>query len=138
MCLSVCLYVCLSVCLSVCVCVSLAIDSSESTEVIIIRLGTVTASDVLMHHVLIILTLTFIQDHTYLNHENNNCLIIKKPNNIQAMTIKLIRLKVYNYDHCQSDDLDLHSRTQVRLIPCYFLTCNISNNVFRLLHSNLT
>ena len=35
------------------------------------------------------------------------------------------------YDHCQSDDLDLHSRSQVRLKLDYFLACNISdNNVF--------
>ena len=50
--------VCLSVCLSVCA--SLASDSSESIEVIIIKLGLVTASDMVMHYVFIILTLTFI------------------------------------------------------------------------------
>ena len=33
------------------------------------------------------------------------------------------------YDHCQSDDLDLHSRSQVRLKSGYFLTCNISDNI---------
>ena len=47
----------------VCVCVSLARDSSESVEVIIIKLDTVTASDIGMYHVLIVLTLTFIQYH---------------------------------------------------------------------------
>ena len=35
----------------------------------------VTASDMRMHHVLMMLTLTFIQDHTDLNHENNKCVI---------------------------------------------------------------
>ena len=33
------------------------------------------------------------------------------------------------YDHCQSDDLDLHSRSQVRLQLDIFLTCNISDNI---------
>ena len=31
---------------------------------VIIKLGTVTASDMVMHHVFIILTLTFVQGHT--------------------------------------------------------------------------
>ena len=35
---------------------SLASDSSETIDVTIIKLGTVTASDMVMHHVLIILT----------------------------------------------------------------------------------
>ena len=75
-------------------------------EVIIVTLGTVTASDMDMHHVLSIWT--FIQGHTDLNHENNKGLIISET--IQAMPIKfavkIVRLLVYNYDHCQSDDLD--------------------------------
>ena len=33
------------------------------------------------------------------------------------------------YDHCQSDNLDLHSRSQVGLKLDYFLTCNISGNI---------
>ena len=33
--------------------------------------GTVTASDMRMHHLFIIMILTFIQGHTNLNHENN-------------------------------------------------------------------
>ena len=57
----------LSVCLSVCV--SLASDSLETIEVIIIKLGMETAPDMVMHHVLIILTLTFIQEYTDLNDE---------------------------------------------------------------------
>ena len=28
------------------------------------------------------------------------------------------------YGHCQIDDLDVHSRSQVRLKPDYFLTCD--------------
>ena len=57
----------------------------------------VTASDVVMHHMLIILTMTFILGHTDLNHDNNKCLIISKT--IQAMPIKravmVVWLKVY-------------------------------------------
>ena len=49
------------VCVCLSVCVSLASDSLETIEVIIINLGMVTASDMVMHHVLIILTLAFIQ-----------------------------------------------------------------------------
>ena len=64
------------VCLSVCV--SLASDSLETVEVIIIKLGAVTTSDMLMHHVLIILTLTFIQSHTYLNPKKNHPTIISE------------------------------------------------------------
>ena len=56
--------------------VSLARDSSETIEVIIIELGTVTVSDMRMHHVLIIVTLS--EGHTDLNHENNKCLIISE------------------------------------------------------------
>ena len=32
-------------------------------------------------------------------------------------------------DHCQSDNLGFHSRSQVRLKLDYFLTCNISDNI---------
>ena len=39
-----------------------------------------------MHHMLIILTLTFIQGHTDLNHEKNKCLIISET--IQAIPFK--------------------------------------------------
>ena len=31
-------------------------------------------------------------------------------------------------DHCESDDLDLHSGSQVHLKLDNFLTCNISDN----------
>ena len=79
--------------------VSLASDSSETIEVIIIKIGTITASYMLMHHVLIILTLTFIQGHTDLNHEHNKCSIISEA--VQAIPIKcgcedsLTKFKVY-------------------------------------------
>ena len=32
------------------------------------------------------------------------------------------------YDHCQSDDLDLHPRAHVCLKRDYFSTCNVSDN----------
>ena len=54
------LSVCVCVCLA-CVCVSLTSDSLETVEFIIIRFSTVTASDMGIHHLLIMLTLTFIQ-----------------------------------------------------------------------------
>ena len=59
-----------SLCVCMSVCVSPASVSSETVEVIIIKLGKVTASDMVMHHMFIILTLTFIQGHLDLNHEN--------------------------------------------------------------------
>ena len=52
----------------VCVCVSLARNSSETIQVIVIKFGTVTALDMRMHHVLIILTLIFFQGHTDILH----------------------------------------------------------------------
>ena len=69
-----------------------------------------------MHHVLIILTLTFIWGHTDLNHKNNSFIV---SDTIQAMPIKFCCENSPTkglYDHCQSDDLDLHSRSQVHLI----------------------
>ena len=46
------------ICVHVSVCVSLTSDASETIEAIIIKLGLITASDMMMHHMLIILTLT--------------------------------------------------------------------------------
>ena len=49
-----------------------------------------------MHHVLIIVTLTFTQGHTYLNHEKKSLIISET---IQAMPItfavQIVQLKVY-------------------------------------------
>ena len=61
-------------------CLYLASDSSETIEVIIVKLGTVrTSSNVKMHHVLIIITFTFIQGRQAdFNHENNQCSIISE------------------------------------------------------------
>ena len=47
--------------------VSLASDSWETAQVIIVKLGMVTTSDMGMHHVLIIFTLTFTEGHIDLN-----------------------------------------------------------------------
>ena len=103
-CVSVCVCVraCMRACVRACVCVPRKpSDSSEIVGVMIVNLGMVTASDIEMHHVLIISTLTFTQGHTALNHETIKCLIISKT--IPAMLIKfavqIARLKVYNYDH---------------------------------------
>ena len=130
------------VCLFVCVCVYFASDFSETVEVIIVQLGMVDASDMTMHHVLSILTLTFIQGHTDLNRENNKCSIISET--VQAMpttfAAKIVRLKVYIITFCQSDDLALHSRSKLLLKLDNFLTCTIiviSRTVFKLWHLNL-
>ena len=120
-----------------CMCVSLASDSLETVEVIIVKLGSVTASEMGMHQVLVILFLTFIQfqGHTDFNHENYKCLIISET--IQAMPIKFAVKTVatkMSIIHCQSDDLDLYSRPEVLLKLDYFLTCNnISWTIFKLL-----
>ena len=53
-----------------------------------VKLGMVAASDMRMRHMLIILTLIFIQGHTELNHENSKCLIISET--VQAMPIKFV------------------------------------------------
>ena len=73
-------------------------------------LGTVTASGMRMHHVLILLTLTFIQGHTYLNNENNkmfdyfrNC--SSNPHDMK-FAAKTDRLKVYII-FTRSNDLTL-------------------------------
>ena len=86
-CVSVCEHVCVHVRVCLCVCVSIPHKRflGNSVEVIIVKLGMVTASDMRVHHVFIILTLTFIQGHTGLNHENNKCLIISET--IEAMPI---------------------------------------------------
>ena len=54
--------------------------------VIVIKLATVTASDMVMQHVLIILTLTVIQGHSDLNRENKQCSILSET--VQAIPIK--------------------------------------------------
>ena len=92
-------------------CLSLASNSSEPIKVIIIKVDMVIASDMRMHHVLIILTkVTLIK-------------IVKIISSIiletfQAMPIKfalkIVRWKVYII-FSQSDDLGLHSRSEQHL-----------------------
>ena len=86
----------------VCVCVSIASDFSETIKVINMARW--------LHRVLNILTLTYIQCHTDLYHENNKCQIISET--VQAMHTKLyvkrVRPQVYNI-LSQSDDLALSS-----------------------------
>ena len=69
----VCVYVCcVSMCVCVYVCVCACVRPSQAIprkllkllKVIIVKLGTVTAWDMDMHHVLITLTSTFIHGHT--------------------------------------------------------------------------
>ena len=98
-----------------CACVSIASDSSETIEVSITKLGMVTASDMAIYHVFILLNLTLIQGHIDLNHENHTFWIIS--DTVQAIHIKfavnIIRLKRYIL-FSQPDDLSLRSRSQVR------------------------
>ena len=101
----------------------------------------VTASEMIVHHVLIILTLTVFQGHTVLNHENKTRSNILET--VQAMPIrfvlKIVRLQVYILCS-QSDDRALYSRSQVRinLDPCLLCTIRaISRAVCKLLHSHL-
>ena len=61
--------VCVCACMRACACPSQVIPRKLE---IIVKLGTVTASGMRMRHVLIILTLTFIQGHADLNHEDKN------------------------------------------------------------------
>ena len=127
-CVRACVRACVSIYLSVCLtdCLSLASDSSETIEIIVINLGMVTDSDMVVRHVFIILTLTFIQGHIYLSHKNHTCSIISET--VQAIRIsfaaKIIQLK--GYIICsQSEDLALRSRSKVRLKLDKCVTCTI-------------
>ena len=66
MCFFIFYYVC--VCMMY-ACVRFPPSQAIPIEALIIKLGMVTASNMVMHHVLTILTLTFIEGHTDLNHE---------------------------------------------------------------------
>ena len=94
-----------------------------------------------MHHVLIILTLTFIQGHKDLNNENEKCSITSET--VQALPItlavKIVRRKVYIIVS-QFDVLAPQSRSPVRLKLDKCLNCTkiaISRTVSKLLHSNV-
>ena len=111
-------------------------SSDESLKAITITLGTVTASVARMHRVLIIiLTLAFIQGHTYLNRKNNKGSIISET--VPAMPNKLALVHVI---FSQSNDLDLHPQSQLRLKLHKCFTCTILviyRTIFKLWHANL-
>ena len=83
------LCVCVCVCLSVCL--SLTSNSLETIEVII-KLGTVTASGMKMHQVLIILTLNFI---IFIFKITNVRLFHNFKQSKTKFAVKIVRLKVY-------------------------------------------
>ena len=97
---------------------------------IIITLGMETASDMGIYHVLIILTLTFIQGKSDLNHENNKCLIISET--FQAMPIKfaleIVRLKVSMTIASPMTLTCIQGHKCVSNLTT-FLTCNVSDNI---------
>ena len=113
--------VCMRALVRACVraCVSVASHISAASETIGIKFDTVTASVTRIHHMLIILTLN--ECDADLNHENNTCSIISET--VQGMPItfavKIVRPKAYRI-FSQSDDLNLHSRSQLclRLEKC--------------------
>ena len=76
MCVCVFVCVCLLVCVCVCACVRACVRASDSSETVEVKLGTVPASDMVIRHVLTILTLTLIHGHAYLNHESKKRSII--------------------------------------------------------------
>ena len=92
--------------MSVFLCVRPSEPIPRNLLVIIVKIGTVTASDMGMHHILIELTFTFIQGYIDQNHENNKCSIISEF--IQTMPMRVCcedsPTKAL-YDHSQSDDL---------------------------------
>ena len=92
-----------------------------------------------MYHVLIMLTLTFIQSLTNLNHKNNKCYFRNCSINPHQICSEESPTKgVYN--HVQFDDLALQSRSQLRLNLDKCLTCTIIaiyRTVFKLWHSNV-
>ena len=65
---------CVRACVCACVRASQVIPRILPGIEVIIKLG----MDIRMHHAFIILTLTLIQGHTDLIHENNRCLIISE------------------------------------------------------------
>ena len=101
----------------------MSVCSNERSEwlngetLVIIKLRKVAASDMRMRHVLIILTVTFIQGHTDLNHENSNIIYVrlfqKHLTNAHHVCCEDSPTKGL-YKLCQSDDLDLHARSQLR------------------------
>ena len=109
------MYVC--VCVSVCLSVRLSIARriSETSEAIAIKFDMVTASVTRMHHVLMVLTLSFIQGHTKLKCENNTFLMFHYFRNYSSNAHQVCCEDSLTKDLknlCQSADLDIHSRSQ--------------------------
>ena len=135
-CMSVCLFVAVCGCVYDCVCVRACVREGVCVSVPRKRfLGKLmsassdlslflhASADMIMHQVLIILTLTFIQSYIDRNGENNKYSIISET--VQAMPIKLA-VNIVRQKVCiicsQSDDLALYARSQRRLKRDKFLT----------------
>ena len=118
-------------------CLSLASNSSETVKVTFIKFSTATASDMGMHHVLIILTLTFIQGQTDLNHENNKCSILSVT--IKAKSIKFavkrVRPKFYTTNASLMTLTFIQCHEYVSNLTTFYFA--ISRPIFKLLHSNV-
>ena len=129
---------CVNVCPSVCETVPRKRILGMTIKVIIIKLGTVTASDMVMHHVIIKLILTSIQGHTELNRKNNKRSIISEI--VQAkpieFAVKIVRLKVYM---CIASPMTLTftGHNCVSSLTTFYLVIIIYQTIFKLLHSNL-
>ena len=118
---------------------------SETIEVTIIKLGTVTASDInatRANYIDLDLHSRINTDYIDFNHENNKCSIISEI--VQAVPIKfvvkIVRLKMYII--CSpSDDLALHSRSQLRLnldtCENFYYNSHISDSINKLWYPNL-
>ena len=105
--------------MSLCVCVSLYKRFLINFQVIFIKFGMLTASDMRLHHILIIFTLTFKVTHLY--YETNKMFDYFWTYSSNTHHVCCEDSPIHGlYDHCQSDDLDLHSRSHVRLKLDYF------------------
>ena len=91
----------------------------------------------MMHHVLIILALTFIQGHKNLNHENKKCLIISETKLAMPtkFAVKIVRLKVYMTIGSPMTFSFIQSHKCVSNLHTFQFA--ISRTIFKLLHSVL-
>ena len=120
--------VCVCVHLCVCVCPSVASRISETSELIAIEFHTVTASVTRMLHMLIVLTLTFIQGHIIMKIID---LIISET--VQAILMKFT-LNIFSQKVCiifSQFDVDFRSRSQLhlKLDKCFSCNSNISDSI---------
>ena len=132
----VCMCVCVCVCVCVCACMRACVCACMSACMCVPRKRFLRNywshhrqtwhSDCLrmkMHHMLIVLTLTQIK----IMKKKEKSFIISET--IQAMPITFAVKIVCLYDHCQSNDLELHSRSQVCVKLDYFVMYKISDNI---------